>query len=68
MEGLFIKAKIGCWALLGDLEPSAQSSTYERMALSIVRDLMRSNRPDLERPGALTKLVQEIEQNAGSST
>jgi hypothetical protein len=34
------------------------------MALSIVRDLIRLYDPGLERPGALKRLVQDIESGA----
>jgi hypothetical protein len=61
LEGLFVKAKIGCWALLGDFEPKLQSSTLDQVALSIMRDLIRLHCPDLERPGALKRLVAENE-------
>lgn len=53
LEGLFVKAKIGCSDLLGDLEPNCQLSTHERIAVSIMRDLIRLYGPDLERPNAL---------------
>jgi hypothetical protein len=66
LEGLFVKAKVACWGLLGDLEPSSQSGTLDRIALSIIRDLVRLHRPELERPGALTKLVEEVGQDAGA--
>ncbi|HEY6018893.1 MAG TPA: hypothetical protein VIY48_03090 [Candidatus Paceibacterota bacterium] len=64
MEGLCVKARAACWALLGDLDSNEQSTTNERMALSIVRDLIRLYNPSLERPGALRRLVTEIEQEA----
>ena len=64
IEGLCVKARVTCWALLGDLDPSEQSTANERMALSIVRDLIRLCDPSLERPGALKRLVNEIEQAA----
>jgi hypothetical protein len=65
MEGLFVKARARCWALLGDLDYSEQSPMTERMELSIVRDLIRLHNPSLERPGALKTLVKEIEEAAG---
>jgi hypothetical protein len=58
IEGLSTKARVACWALLGDLDDSEQSNAYERVALSIIRDLIRLHRPDLEQPGALRKLVE----------
>jgi len=64
IEGLCVKARAVCWALLGDLEYCEPSPVNERMGLSIVRDLIRLHRPDLEHPGALTRLVKEIEENA----
>lgn len=67
MEGLGVKARAACWALLGDLDPAGQSTTDKRMALSIVRDLIRLYDPSLERPGALRKLVEDIESGAGKS-
>jgi hypothetical protein len=65
IEGLCVKARVGCWGLLGDLDdPGEQSTAGERMSLSITRDLIRLRHPDLERPGALKKLVKEIEETA----
>lgn len=64
LEGLCVKARAACWALLGDLDSNEQSTTDKRMALSIVRDLIRLYDPSLERPGALKRLVYEIEQPA----
>jgi hypothetical protein len=60
IEEFRVKARAACWALLGDLNSGDQSTTDKRMALSIVRDLIRLYDPDLERPGALKKLVEEI--------
>jgi hypothetical protein len=54
-----VKARAACWALLGDLDPAGQSTTDKRMALSLVRDLIRLYDPGLERPGALEKLVSD---------
>lgn len=69
MEGLRVKARVACWALLGDFDAAGQSTTDKRMALSIVRDLIRLYALGLERLGALTKLVEDIESGAikGSS-
>jgi hypothetical protein len=61
IEDLRVKARAACWALLGDLD-SREHSADKRMALSIVRDLIRMYDPDLERPGAVKKLVEDIEQ------
>jgi hypothetical protein len=41
MEGLCVKARAACWALLGDVDPAGQLTTDKRMVLSIVRDLIR---------------------------
>jgi hypothetical protein len=51
----------GMLARLGDLDPTGET-TDERMALSIVRDLIRLFAPELERPGALTELARHDEQ------
>lgn len=67
IDGLRVKARAACWALLGDLDYVDQSSTEKRMAMSIVRDLIRLYDPGLEKPGALKRLVEEIEANAGQS-
>jgi len=66
-EGLCVKARAACWASLGDLDPEGQSTTDRRMALSIVRDLIRLYDPGLERPSALKQLVQDIESGADNS-
>ena len=62
LDGLSVKARVTCWALLGDLDSSEGAPANERMMLSIVRDLIRLCDPRLEQPGALTRLVDEIEQ------
>lgn len=64
IEGLFVKARVECWGLLGDLDASQCNS---EMAISIIRDLIRLHQPSLERPGALKRLVEEIQENAGAS-
>ena len=65
IEGLCVKARVGCWGLLGDLDdPGEETPAGERITLSIIRDLDPIVIPDLERPGALTKLVREIEEPA----
>ena len=61
IEELRVKARAACWALLGDLDPSNQLSTDQRMALSIVRDLIRLYDSSLERPGALKKVVADLD-------
>ena len=40
IRGLQIKARAAHWALLGDLELAAQTTTDQRMSLSILRDLV----------------------------
>ena len=67
IDGLRVKARAACWALLGDLDPASESTTDKRMALSIVRDLIRLYDPGLEQPNALKKLLSEIESGAGNS-
>jgi hypothetical protein len=66
VEGLRVKARAACWALLGDLDPLGEPTLDTRMALSIVRDLIRLYDPALERPGALKELVEDIESGAGN--
>jgi hypothetical protein len=68
IQGLCVKARAACWALLGDLDSGDQSTTDKRMALSIVRDLIRHYDPGLEQPGALKKLVEEIEMEDSSDS
>jgi hypothetical protein len=60
-----VKARAACCARLGDLDDRATGG--ERMSLSIVRDLIRLYDRNLERPGALTQLVEDIEKGAGNS-
>jgi hypothetical protein len=62
VEGRRVKAQAACWALLGDLDPSDQSTTDTRMVLSIVRDLIRLYDSHLENPGALKKLAAGVEK------
>ena len=64
LEGLFVKARAGCWALLGDFDSADQSTAGAPMAFSIMRDLIRLSAPHLENPGALRRLIQEIEDGA----
>lgn len=60
IEGLRVKARAACWALLGDFEARDQGETLSaRMAMSIIQDLIRAFAPQLERPGALKRLVSE---------
>jgi hypothetical protein len=58
ISGLRVKARAACWALLGDLQPEGESTTDKRMALSMVRDLIRRYDSHLERPGALAALLE----------
>jgi hypothetical protein len=41
IDGLRVKARAACWALLGDFDSADQSTTDKRMMASIARDLMR---------------------------
>ena len=45
----------------------AKCTAEDRVALSMIRDLIRLYHPHLERPGALRKLVEDIEQTARRS-
>ena len=40
IDGLRVKARVACWALLDDLDLADRSTTDKRMMASIVRDLM----------------------------
>jgi hypothetical protein len=64
IDGLRVKARAACWALLGDLDSVREETTDQRMAISIIRDLVRGYDPQLERPGAVKQLVEEIEKGA----
>lgn len=57
IDGLRVKARAACWTLLGDIDPTAGQTTDARMALSIVRDLIRQFDGQLENPGALKRLA-----------
>ena len=59
MEGLCVKARAACWALLGDLELTEESTLDRRMGLSIVRDLIRLHAPKLEQQNALKGLAEQ---------
>jgi hypothetical protein len=67
IEGLCVKARAACWALLGDLDPDDNMTVDRKMALSIFRDLICLHDPSLEHPGALKKLVGEIEAGASEA-
>ena len=60
VEGLRVKARAACWALLGDLDPTDEATTDRKMAVSIVRDLIRLHDSGLERPGALKELLADL--------
>jgi len=64
LEGLLVKARAGCWALLGDFDSADQSAAGAPMAFSIMRDLIRLGAPLLENPAALQRLLQQIEDGA----
>jgi hypothetical protein len=61
IDGLRVKARAACWALLGDLDDGDPSTMDKRIALSIVRDLIRVYDPSLERSGALKNLVADLD-------
>lgn len=65
IEGLYAKARAGCWTLLGDFESVDNSATGARVAFSIMRDLIRIHAPHLERPGALKRLLAETKGVVG---
>lgn|SRR5262245_22926046 len=52
MEGLYVKARAGCWALLDDFDSADQSTSGARMAFSMMRDLIRLHASHLENTGA----------------
>jgi hypothetical protein len=60
IDGLRVKARAACWARLGDIDASDQPSMDLRMAMSIVRDLIRVHDPELERTDALVQLLAEF--------
>jgi hypothetical protein len=64
IDGFRVKARAACWALLGDLNSVSEETTDQRMAISTIRDLIRGYDPQLERPGAVKQLVEEIEMGA----
>jgi len=64
IEGLCVKARVGCWTLLGDFESADESTAGAQMAFSIMRDLIRLRHPYLENPGAVKRLFEEIEESA----
>lgn len=62
LEGLRVKARAASWSFLGDWNPADGTSTGERMALSIVLDLMQTHDANLLRPGATARLSASVEQ------
>jgi hypothetical protein len=68
IEGLCVKARVGCWTMLGDFESADESAAGAQMAFSIMRDLIRLRYPHLENPGAVKRLFEEIEESAKSQT
>lgn len=65
IEGLSVKARVACWCLLGDLNTPENATGDVSMSISILRDLIRLYRPEMEKPGAIGKLIEEIERGAG---
>lgn len=53
---------------LGDFESADKSAAGAQMAFGIMRDLIRLRHPHLEKPGAVKRLVEEIEVGAKSHT
>ncbi len=64
IAGLCVKARAACWCLLGDLDTPDKATGDVSMSLSILRDLIRLHRPEMEKPGAISKLLEEIESGA----
>ena len=64
IDGLRVKARAACWALLGDFEDRNQGTLSTRMAMSIIRDLVRSFDPQSERPGAVKNLIGKATSGA----
>jgi hypothetical protein len=61
LEGFCVKARVGCWGMLGDFDAADDSAAGARMAFSIMRDLIRLSAPHLENPGAIRRLIEETE-------
>ena len=55
IDGLRVKARAACWALLGDLAPGSNTTLDKSMALSIVRDLIRLHDPSHGTPRSVEK-------------
>jgi hypothetical protein len=62
IEGLCVKARVGCWTLLGDFDSASKSIPGAQLAFSIMQDLIRTYHPELENPGAVQKLIGEQNQ------
>jgi hypothetical protein len=60
IEGFCVKARAACWARLGDLDPTAEATADQRMALSIVRDLIRLYDPRREVPTHHETLLRKM--------
>ena len=67
IDGFCVKARAACWGSLGDLDPTENMTLDRSMAQSIVRDLIRLYHPNLERPGAINKLLEDMEAGASKS-
>jgi hypothetical protein len=63
IDGLCIKARVGCWTLMGDFDSASKSMPGARVAFSIMQDLIRTYHPELEKPNAVQRLIEEIEQS-----
>ena len=55
--GLSVKARAVSWALLGDLDPSDVPAADKKIAVSVVRDVIRVHARRLEEQAALMKLA-----------
>ena len=64
IDGLCVKARVGCWSLMGDFDSASKSVPGAQIAFSIMQDLIRAYHPELERAGAVQKLLGEIEQDS----
>lgn len=64
IDGLCIKARVGCWTLMGDFDSAGKSTPEARIAFSIMQDLIRTYHSALERPGAVRRLLDDMEQNS----
>ena len=62
IEGLCVKARVGCWTLMGDFDSASRSMPGAQAAFSILQDLIRTHHPELENAGAVQKLLEEVGQ------